>query len=490
MWLFTRQEAKNADLLTQRSGISEEILMERAGQASAHEIEKELQRKKKDSSPSAVLICGSGHNGGDGFVVASTLLQKGWKIQVVCFSSDSSSELWKKKKSEFSGTIFSPEQFLSSDLQADIWIDGLFGIGLNRPLPKLEQQVLNAINQKQGFKVALDVPSGLDCDTGNIFDTCFKADLTLTVERPKVGFYFNLGPEMCGRIQRIQIGFSKETIRASAQRAYLLSAPLAARWIPVRSATDHKAKGGKTLIWAGSKKMPGAAILASHAAGRVGAGYIYVTEPQVLSALPEAIPFQPEALNEISSVLLGPGLGVNDQTGQALKTLRGIKQPVVVDADALSEAALHPEDVLPFPAHWVATPHSGELSRLLKLSSKQLESNRLEAAEKAQKALGCTVVMKGFHTVIALPKFSVIVPTGNVALAKGGSGDVLAGIIVGLLSQQVSPERAALLGAYIHGEIADRWVASGRDYLSLTPTDLLQQIPQTLTRLRRKVRPT
>ncbi len=263
---------------------------------------------------------------------------------------------------------------------------------------------------------------------------------------------------------------------------YILRSDQVKKWLPARKNTDNKSQGGRTLIWAGRKVMPGAAILASEAASRVGAGYVYVSLPQVVNSFPEVIPWADRHFEKINSVLIGPGVGVGVSIKKTIQKLKATNLPVVIDADALTVAARY--NLAPFPNHWIATPHTGELSKFLKVSSVEISKNRLLAARLAQKILGCTVVLKGFRTVVAFEKISVIIPTGNVALAKGGSGDVLGGMIAGFLAQNISPEKSALIACYLHGLIADNWVKSGRDYLSLTPSDLINDIPFVLSHLR------
>jgi NAD(P)H-hydrate epimerase len=270
-----------------------------------------------------------------------------------------------------------------------------------------------------------------------------------------------------------------------ARNVFLMNQKLVSRWLPKRLATDHKNRGGRALIWAGSAKMPGAALLATRAASRMGAGYVYTTCFDILKFHPEAILWKKEDPSALTAALIGPGLGVNPRTRAALKWLRHQSQiPVVVDADALTVAA--EKKLTPFPWHWVATPHTGELARFFggSVSAADIDRNRLRFARLAQEKLGCTVVLKGYRTIVATPEVCVIIPTGNVALAKGGSGDVLAGMITGLLAQGLSPERAALVACYVHGWMADCWLRSGRDVLSLTPSDLIRGIPRALARMR------
>ncbi len=478
MWLWTRQEAKQIDEQTIQSGVMAETLMEKAGRLSAEWIIRRFPGQKK-----AVVLCGPGHNGGDGYVIARILQQQQWSVQVVDVSGPESSDLRSLKKSQFPGKPLSAIEFLKNPLTTDIWIDALFGIGLTRPLDSVCRQLVEHINQSQGHKIAIDTPSGLDVNTGQIFGACLKAQSTLTVGHPKPGFYLNHGPEHCGKIHQLDIGFPKEISKPKARSVFLFHSRWARRWLPRRKAADNKTKGGRALILAGSDDMPGAAILAARAAKRVGAGYVYCSEREVLRYSPECLPWSDSDFSHLQSVLIGPGLGKSSRTERLLRELKKTSLPVVVDADAFTVAA--EKKLFPFPENWLATPHAGELSRLLQIPSSEIEADRLQAARRGQEILGCPVLLKGFHSVVALPEFSVIVPTGNVALAKGGSGDVLGGMIAGFLSQGLSSERALLLSVYVHGWMADQWLAEGKDHLSLAPSDLIEMLPSAIHQIRR-----
>lgn len=258
---------------------------------------------------------------------------------------------------------------------------------------------------------------------------------------------------------------------------------LAKKWLPTRKKSDNKSQGGKVLIWAGSKKMPGAAILAAQSASRCGAGYIYLSEKSLCKTVPYAIPWNKKNFNNLDAILIGPGLGIQNSVSKNIEQLKIIPVPVIIDADALTVAANN--QLTPFPPHWIATPHPGELSRLLNLTIKEIQADRLGAAVLAQKKLNCIVVVKGFRTIVAFNSCHVIIPTGNVTLAKGGSGDVLAGMIAGFIAQKVPIEKAVLLSCFLHGQIADAWVKSGRDYLSMTPSDLIESLPFAISSLRK-----
>lgn len=268
-------------------------------------------------------------------------------------------------------------------------------------------------------------------------------------------------------------------------KLYLLSEKQVSKWLPQRDSQDHKAKGGKTLILAGSQPMPGAGILAARAAMRIGASFVYLETRDSLQAVPEALLFRNQPLSEFNAILAGPGWGQSPQTFNRFKKLLKSQHPhVVLDADGLN--LLGKLDQLTLPSSWILTPHPGEMGRLLKKTTDEIQSNRLASVRAAQKKYGCIIVLKGPKTLISFPNITVVNTTGNVALAKAGTGDVLAGFIVGLLAQGVTPEKAALIGCYLHGKLADLWLEQGKDYLSLTPTDLLIEIPNLLGRIRKK----
>lgn len=465
MWLWTRQEAQSIDQKTIQSGISATVLMEKAGQRSAQKI---LQLYPHIRS--AVVLCGPGHNGKDGQIVARELkkhfqLMKESTATVQVFNFPQDSDL-----------------FLTSHHQPDLWVDAIFGLGLNRNIEEPYLKVLQKLIQQPGLKVSLDLPSGLDANTGLPLPVSVKADCTLTVGHAKPGFYLNQGPEHVGKIHCIDIDFPKDISLSEARSTYLLSRKLMQRWLPTRLATDHKAKAGSCLIWAGSEFMPGAAILAARAASRMGAGYVFVTRPEVLNTHPEAILWNQSGFEKIRAVLLGPGLGLQADVPSYLQTLRQTNLPAVIDADAITLAAKM--NLKPFKSNWIITPHAGELARLLNVNAADIEADRLKYARLAQKTWGGTIVLKGFHTVVATSEVLVIIPTGNAALAKGGSGDVLSGMMVALLGQGLTPERAAMVACYVHGWMADQWLLQKKDVISLTPSDLIEGLPKALHQIR------
>lgn len=251
--------------------------------------------------------------------------------------------------------------------------------------------------------------------------------------------------------------------------------------LPTRKFSDNKTRGGKCLIIAGSKGLWGAAILAAESAARIGAGYTYIhptSQGFPVIRHPDFLIHTNNKFSGFKSIAIGPG-GNPSQIGKFIK--KSIKhKSVVLDAEALNYLA---KNKIKIPPTWILTPHEGELSRLLKISSNTIKKDRLKHIKLAQKKLGCIILLKGYKTLVADSKGVYEIQSGNPALAKAGTGDVLTGIIAGLLSQHLEPINAACLGAYIHGFIADQW-AKKNDILSLMATDLIKTLPSALRLIR------
>lgn len=265
--------------------------------------------------------------------------------------------------------------------------------------------------------------------------------------------------------------------------------------LPTRVKSDSKVTGGRSLIIAGSAGMLGAAVLAATAAARVGSGYVILLTAQKKFASLKNPDFlvadwktKKIADVKFSALAIGPGLGQSTQALLLLKQLLKLKaKNVVMDADALNLCAK--KKLYPLPHSWIATPHEGELARLLETSAEHIRKNRISSLVAAQKKLGCIILLKGFRTLIISEKKIYEIQSGNRALAKAGTGDVLAGMITGFLAQGLLPRDAACLGAFVHGWMADQWVKEKKDYLSLLASDLLRALPQALNTIRLKKNP-
>lgn len=262
----------------------------------------------------------------------------------------------------------------------------------------------------------------------------------------------------------------------------------ARRDLPKRALRDNKTRGGKCLIIAGSNQMWGAAILCLKAAARSGAGYTYLFDPSqkfLQTKHPDFLTVRNfKDLSQFQALAIGPGFKKHKYLEKYIRFLVKKNIPVVLDAEGLNVLAKF-KKIPRLPANWILTPHEGELSRLLNVSSKLIRSNRKEHLQRAQKKFGCTVVLKGNPTLICNNQTIWKNTSGNPALAKAGTGDVLTGLIAGLLSQKMLPAKAACLGVYLHGLIADQWILKGNDQLSLLATDLITYLPKTLSLIRR-----
>lgn len=256
--------------------------------------------------------------------------------------------------------------------------------------------------------------------------------------------------------------------------------------IPQRLKKDNKTQGGKTLVVAGSSGMWGAGILCATAASRVGAGYVYLygnskTFPLIKNPdflwTKKTIDF-----SRFQAIALGPGYTNKKNLKKIIQKLIQIQHPaVVLDAEALNLV----NQIKKIPSSWILTPHEGELGRMLQVSSAKIRLDRKKYAQVAQKKYGCVVVLKGYHTCVMSPHQSWQIQSGNPALSKAGTGDVLTGLIAGLLSQKLTPIKAACLGSFIHGYMSDKWIKEGNDVLSLMASDLVKRLPQALTQIRK-----
>lgn len=264
----------------------------------------------------------------------------------------------------------------------------------------------------------------------------------------------------------------------------------AAKLLPSVSSHDNKATRGRSLLLAGSHDFPGAGVLAARAALRMGSGYVMLAQPGINVSALENPDFLICDLKQKSfvdlkydAILVGPGFGVNDFTAEVIVKLKKLGvEKVVIDADAITVCA--ERNLFPLPPSWIVTPHTGELARCLKVSSAEIDADREGFVVKAREKIGCVVLLKGHRTLIRGASKTYRIMSGNAALAKAGTGDVLAGMIVALRAQGLSPLKAACLGAWLHGACANVWVAGRRDQLSLMASEVIDMLPKVLFKLR------
>jgi ADP-dependent NAD(P)H-hydrate dehydratase / NAD(P)H-hydrate epimerase len=484
--LLSVAQAKELDERTQKEfHISSQVLMKTAGEKSAFLFSQFYPDKKQKIS----VLCGSGNNAGDGVVMGLTLSRLGYKNikYYMMFPRD----LWGEPLKQLMRQVPSSQVRLSGVKsfteisKRDRVIDAVFGIGLSRDVEGELAQLFNALNEQNLPTIAIDVASGLNADTGELMGVALCSERTFTFGWAKPGQFIRHGAEYSGSITRLDIGFPVELSDEIAKNYFLIRRKDVRALLPVRTRLGNKTNYGKVKIWAGSPGFLGARVLASRGAFRAGAGYVIIESeeenPLALEFIPEAMTKKPEPATDTFTYAVGPGLGVNESTKKKIEELYNNEvKSVVLDADALTVIAQYQ---LPTRPSWILTPHTGELSRLLGgISSATIEKNRVLYAQKAAKKYSCVVLLKGYRSLVAEGEQVYIVPTGNSALAKAGSGDVLTGLISGLRAQGLSPRDAAIGGAYVHGAVADRWIRAN-DIRGLTPSDLLVEIPRVMKKI-------
>ncbi|MBN1641436.1 MAG: NAD(P)H-hydrate dehydratase [Anaerolineae bacterium] len=557
MKLVTVQELRDLEQRADAGGHPYAAMMENAGRAVAEAIEMRLPVK----GGRVLVLVGPGNNGGDGLVAARYLAQAG--AQIICY-------LWRERPADdanlaaarrlsvhcFSSAAGENGKMLSKALQnVDIIIDALLGTGIARPiegdLARLLHTVRAAVQERrsaaatglvelvpptpppglgavpQPYVVAVDVPSGLNCDTGELDPAALRADLTVTFAAAKHGQLRFPGASALGELVIADIGIDPDL--AAGLPIEVATAPAIRAALPDRPDDAHKGTFGKAMVVAGSVNYTGAPYLAAAAAARVGVGLVTLAPPQAIHAslaarlneatyillphemgalVPDAARILAERLEGYSALLLGPGLGRDPKTVAFVHQLLGLVHavrrrgmgfqpgtqaaesqgaglpPLVVDADALNALAEAEEWWTTLPRRSILTPHPGEMARLTGLSTGEVNADRIGVARDRAQAWEQVVVLKGAFSVIAAPDGrATILPFANAGLATAGTGDVLAGAIAGMLAQGLEPFAAALCGAYVHA-LAGQIVAQRVGPAGMLAGDLLPALPEALKRLR------
>lgn len=480
--LLTPGQMAEADRLTIDRGISEIDLMGAAGRAVAEHIRRTYPRMP------VTILCGPGNNGGDGFVVAHLLRQRGWPVRVVQVGP---SNKYGSAAQQFRDLVSDIEDDATSALAgASLIVDALFGAGLDRDLTGAFEKIVCQTNEMKVPVVAVDMPTGICGETGCIRGIAIKATSTVSFFRLKPGHFLFPGRVHCGDIELAQIGIDASVLSelGSVARINAVDVPLA-----MSSARDaHKFSKGHCLVVAGPAGKTGAARMSARAALRAGAGLVSLLSDDMNAAelaahsIAEMV-LQSEldrALEDerINAVIVGPGNGVGQQTHHNVLTALASGRRVVLDADALSSFAADPDELFArikdnATLRVVMTPHAGEFSRLF--PDLDLQGDKIAAALSAAKRSGAVIVAKGPDSVIASPTGEVVVNANAPHwLATAGSGDILAGIVAGLLAQGLEVFDAARIGVYVHGLAAQKFGKVG-----LIATDLAHFLPNVLSEL-------
>ncbi len=481
--LLSRQQSLELDRETQRRyGIEGTQLMESAGALSAHFIRQKFSFHLRQGF--LHILCGPGHNGADAMVVARHLWTGGHRrLLVHCKRSSSPSSLYTHQIDTLKalGVPLKPigKSTLKSVKPEHLIVDGLYGVGLDRELSSLDLLLVRHLFGIQATVVSLDVPSGLCSDSGRVLGGCVKASFTLTFGAPKVGMLVGDGPVYCGKIHVLPIGFPRSLVKEVAETYRMITKKKVQSLLPNRNVRSNKSHFGRVLVLAGRDGFWGAGLLSTQAAFRMGAGYVtwssFDNVLQVLAKEPEALTLSIEEalsdINKFNGILVGPGLGADEKTKHLVERLIEMKAAkVVLDADALT--VLSQMKIKSLPTQWVLTPHAGEMGRLMNVPADEVERHRTLWVSRAAKRFGCWILLKGHHSLLSFKERVFVVPTGNQALAKAGTGDVLGGMMVSLMAQGLSSGAAAASSSFLHGWMADQWVQEGKSPRSLVASDL------------------
>ncbi|MCK4353376.1 NAD(P)H-hydrate dehydratase [candidate division WOR-3 bacterium] len=511
MKLVTPEEMKKIDEKAIKGlGISGAVLMENAGLGLFEIIQEEAEQIK---GLKVGIICGKGNNGGDGFVLARHLLNNGADIGVFLLGKiqeikgDACLNLDILLKSGFEIKELKTKKdilmFEQECLKSDLLVDAIFGTGFKGKVKGIAENVINIMNKIDIPVLAIDVPSGLNAQDGSIEGVCIKADFTGTMCLPKSGLFLYPGKDYAGDVYVIDIGVPPklwENINLE-----LLEAPELINLLPERPGNSHKGTFGKVFIVAGSRGMTGAAALTSLSALKIGAGLVRLGIPESLNPILEqkvteviTVPLAEtkdgtlsvNALNKIikeikeaTVVAIGPGLSTHVETKMLVqKLVPEISVPLVIDADGINNLTL--ETFKKIKAPLIITPHPGELSKLIGLTVSDIQHKRIDIAFQFAKKLGVTFILKGAPTIIASKDIKYLNPVYNSGLASAGSGDVLTGIIAGLLAQGLSLIDSARLGVYIHG-LSGEIAAEKLTEYSTIAGDIMNAIPEAIKKLKK-----
>jgi ADP-dependent NAD(P)H-hydrate dehydratase / NAD(P)H-hydrate epimerase len=477
----------------ERYEISGSILMERA----ALSILEVIKSSFDDLSGKRIYICcGKGNNGGDGLALARLLLEtKAIVTSILVFEPDQYRGLAGEnlKRAE----KFGVRQVLWRELNreeltgADLLVDALLGTGSSGVPTGVVAEVIETLNQLGKPVVAVDLPSGIEVDSGRVDGVAIKANRTVTFGLPKPGLLLFPGAEFTGELIVESIGFPRQLLEDEALTVHWMAGPEIRRLLPQRPATAHKGTTGHVLVIGGSTGMTGAVAITSLGALRAGCGLVTAGIRENLSFPEKPVETMMATWPELASryenfrsIVIGPGLTTREDGKELmLDVIKNARVPLVIDADGLNIIANHPEMMAEFKQPVIFTPHPGEMSRLTGLPVAELQQDRLGIARRFAVEWGVTIVLKGARTIIASPEgLAFINRTGNPGMASAGMGDALAGIIGGLIAQGLATTGAGVAGTYIHG-LAGDLAAEKKGMAGLITSDLLQEIPVAIKKV-------
>jgi len=472
--------------------LSEVLLMENAGRAIAEQIMKEVTVESK-----VVVLVGGGNNGGDGFVIARTLLNAGYDLKVIQVESDEkitgAAKEHKIILSKFGCQIIGIKEMNAKPellKKADVIIDALLGIGFRGVLKEPYRSIIEQVNQTNAQVIAVDLPSGIPAETNDAETIAVKADYTYIIEAPKPSTFIERYADYYGEWDVVKIGLPKELINKSQKDVWTLDK--VKHTLPRRKKHSHKGSHGNGLVIGGSELMPGAAQLTAKAALRSGVGLLTVATDQELipivsSEATEATFMKTnhgeidllEMFRPFDAIVIGMGMGRSETTERLVSTALKSDKPVIIDADGLFFAKNKLVSITARKAPTILTPHPGEMAMLIDRSIDQIKQNPFEIAREFAVKYQLYLVLKGTYTIVTDPNGNqTINTTGNPGLAKGGSGDCLAGVILGQVMQNQSTLNNLANACFIHGLAADLAIHDRHTTIDLLATDLIDFLPE------------
>lgn len=513
IYLLNGQEMKACDQRTiEYYQVPSMVLMERAALA----VVDAIIESGYDLSCIGI-VCGMGNNGGDGLAVARLLYQKHLSVRVFLVGDESrATEQTARQLAivkqygipvyHIGDDVMTIERFCKEIQGCSLLIDGIFGVGLSREVSGVYKQVIEGMNASEAKKVAIDIPSGVNADDGQILGCAVKADMTVTFAFCKVGLVLYPGADYAGNVKVVEIGITEDSLKEETGYCYTHSTKEILEMLPKRCARSNKGTYGKVVLVVGSKGMAGAAYLAAMAAYRMGCGLVRIVTPEenreiMQTLVPEAVlttydsqnPQNNEkelldALQWGDAIGIGSGLGISAASEYLLDLVRNnTKVPVVIDGDGLNVLAKNPDWLRRLGKilsdRVVLTPHLGEMSRLVQLPIKEIQEKLIQTAVEFSKEYKVCCVLKDARTIVASNHGETYINlTGNHGMATGGSGDVLVGMITALIAQGMPVSKAAIAGVHLHGCAGD--VAAGRlGERGMAARDLVDAIAQVISKI-------
>jgi len=516
MRLVTTNQMQDMDKQTIESfGIAGLILMENAGRGAVDFLLRQFGDLK---TKKVAIMAGRGNNGGDGFVIARVLMERGIDLTVFLLSSkdkvkgdakvnmDLAQKLCDRSRTCSIIEIPDDRAFTQQKIHMrhhDLFVDAIFGTGLNSDVRGFFKDIIELMNTAGHPVFSIDIPSGLHADTGRPLGVAVKADATATFAFAKMGHILYPGNTYTGNLEIVDIGIPEFIARKKEISLYLIEKDEITACFPSRKFQSHKGSYGHLLVIAGSTGKTGAAALCANAAMRCGTGLVTLgvgkslnksMEPQVIEPMTHPLPEKEKGFlsdtyfDDIQTLLqgkqalaIGPGLGNRKGTRKLVrKLIEKSDVPMVIDADAINCISGDTRVLKKKKEPMILTPHPGEMARLCDVTPSDVQADRVGIAARFAKNFNTVMVLKGAQTIVSLPNGnSFICPTGNPGMASGGMGDVLTGMIAGFLAQGFSPEKASLAGVYIHGLCGDI-LAKNMGAAGFLATDMIQFIPKTI----------